>query len=186
MTADPIAIAPRTEPRGGLATLAVLLIMIGIVAGGAFAHSAVAALPPGPIEVAPGVVLTPVPEWEFAGRSEDGSSVILSQGSGSLAIHVINSLDVVAGLTNVRNQWLSSGTVSASDVRPVEGVRTDQLSYRFEYSGTFADLPSPVEGEVTGVAGTALAVLFDGWAGIGDYRSVRDEIATMIRDTVIP
>jgi hypothetical protein len=186
MTADPIAIAPRTEPRGGLATLCVLLIMIGIVAGGAVAQSAVAARPLGPIDLAPGVVLTPLPDWEFAGRAEDGSSVILSQGSGSLAVHVIDSLDVVGGLTNVRNEWLSSRTVTASEVEPVEGVRTDHPAYRFEYSGTFADLPSPVEGEVTGVAGTTLAVLFDGWAGIGDYRAVRDEIATMIRDTVIP
>ena len=187
MAADPIVTAPRTEPRGGLATLVVFVIMIGIVAGGAFAQNAVAGIPAGPVEVARGVMLTPLTEWEFGGRSDDGNTILLSQGSGSLAISVVEPSDAVAGLTALRDEWLASGTVTATEIEPVGGVRVRQPAFRFAYSGTFEEEhAAAVEGEVTGVSGSEVAVLFDGWAGYGEYASVRDEIATMIRDTVIP
>src|SRR5687767_10498637 len=131
MAADPIATAPQTEPRGGFATLIVFLIMIGILATGVVAQNAVAGVPAGPIEVASGVVLTPLPQWEFGGRSEDGNTILLSQGAGSLAISVVESTDPAASLTALRDAWVSSGTVTASEIEPVEGVRTDQPTFRF-------------------------------------------------------
>src|SRR5688572_13907764 len=130
MAAYPIATAPNTEPRGGFATLVVLLIMIGIVAGGAVAQNAVAGIPQGPVQVARGVVLTPLPEWSFGGRSDDGNTILLSQGNGSLAITVADGPDPVAAMTQLRDEWLASGTVSAGEIEPVEGARTGQSAFR--------------------------------------------------------
>jgi hypothetical protein len=177
--------APR-QPRGGLPTLAVFLIMIGIIVGGAFAQDAVANVPPQPVEVANGVVITPLAGWEFGGRSDDRSTVLLSQGIGSLAITVLDASDPEAGLAQLRDEWQASGSVTAGEIARVEGVRVDQPVFRFPYSGTFDDIATAVEGEVTGIGGSSNAVLFDGWAGFGDYVTVKDEIATMIRDAVIP
>jgi hypothetical protein len=182
----PTAAAYPAQPRGGLATLVVFLIMVGIVAGGAFAAGAVANTPSLPVMVSDGVVVTPLPEWEFGGRSDDGKTILLSQGSGSLAITVVDASDPEAGLADMRDEWLASGTVTAGEIEPVEGVRVDQPVFRFAYSGTFDDIASTVEGEVTGVGGTGVAALFDGWAGFGDYLTVSDEIATMIGSAVIP
>ncbi|MEO6349737.1 MAG: hypothetical protein ABIP53_03720 [Candidatus Limnocylindrales bacterium] len=178
--------ASPSQPRGGLATLAVFLLMIGIVVVGAFAQGAVANQPPQPVTVASGVVVTPLDEWEFGGRSDDGRTILLSQGSGSLAITVLDQSDPEAGLAELRDEWLATEAVAAGDIARVEDVRVDQPVFRFPYSGNFDDIATTVEGEVTGIGGSGVAVLFDGWAGFGDYVSVSDEIATMIRNAVIP
>jgi hypothetical protein len=39
---------------------------------------------------------------------------------------------------------------------------------------------------VTAFAGTGYSVMFDGWAGLGEFHSVRDEITSIIRAAVIP
>jgi hypothetical protein len=182
----PTANAAPSQPRGGLATLAVFLIMIGIVVGGAFAQGAVANVPQQPVTVASGVVITPLDDWAFGGRSDDGKTVLLSQGSGSLAITVLDASDPEAGLAELRDEWVGTEAVTAGDIIRVDGIRADQPVFRFPYSGTFDDIASTVEGEVTGVGGSQVAVLFDGWAGFGDYVSVSDDIATMIRSAVIP
>lgn len=185
--ATPLTARPRpAEPKGGLATLVVLLLMVGIVGGGFIAQGAIASAPPSPVTVARGVTLTPLEGWEFGGRSPDGNTILLSQGSGSLAITVADGSDARAALAALRDEWLASGTVSASEIVDAADVRPGQPGLRFAYSGTFEDLATPVEGEVTGVAGTDLSVLFDGWAGFGEYVAASNDIATMIRGTVIP
>lgn len=186
MTAATVTPAHRTQPRGGLATLAVLLIMVGIVAGGYFAQDAVADMPAQPVEVAGGVVVTPVADWEFGGRSDNGTTVLLSQGDGSLTVTVQQGTDVVAALSGLRDEWTGSGTVTASQVEPVADLRGGQPGNGFRYSGTFSDVPAGVEGEVIGYAGDGIVVIFDGWAGLGSYRTVADDVATMINSTLIP
>src|SRR5207244_10728460 len=78
--------APTTtrQPKGWLATIVVGLVMVGIVGGGFVAQESVAVAPPLPVTLDRGVVVTPDADWEFAGRSEDGQTVLLTQGSGSL------------------------------------------------------------------------------------------------------
>lgn len=174
-----------SQPRGVLATIVVLLIMVGIVGGGYVAQNAVASGPPRPVEISDGVTVTPPVEWEFAHRTEDGRTVLLSKGSASLAITVEPRTDAVAALTRLRDDW-TTNYVTATDIEPLTNVRQGETVYRFAYSGVFAELAAPVEGEVTGAAGTSVTVVFDGWAGFGEYRSVGDEIETMIRDAVIP
>jgi hypothetical protein len=136
--------------------------------------------------VANGVVITPLGDWSFGGRSDDGQTVLLSQGIGSLAITVLDASDPETGLAELRNEWIGTEAVTAGDITRIDGVRDDRPVFRFPYSGTFEDIATTVEGEVTGVGGSDIAVLFDGWAGFGDYVSVSDEIATMIRSAVIP
>jgi hypothetical protein len=172
------------QPKGWLATLAVLVIMLGILIGGFVAQNAVANEPPKPVSVGD-VVLTPPAGWDFAGRSEDESTILLTNGSGSLAISVVPGTDVVQTLDAKRNEWLRTGTVTATEAEPVT-IGYSRAGRRFEYSGTFEDVPTPVEGQVTAIAGNGVVVLFDGWAGIGGYRVVSDEIDGMIADAVIP
>ena len=174
------------EPRGCLATLAALVIMVGILVGGLLAEGAVADQPPVPVEVSNGVIVTPPADWEFGGRSEDGRTILLSKGSGSLAVAVTDGTDVIGALNGLRGEWLASGKVSASEVGEVASVRPGATAHGFGYSGTFPNVGAPVEGEVVGFAGTSVAVLFDGWAAFGGYPSVRDEIAEIIRGAAIP
>jgi len=191
MTAQPAvaATAPpahNAQPRGGIATLAVLLVMVGIVAGGFIASNAVAGLPAQPIEVAHGVIVTPVEDWEFGGRSSGGNTVLISKGDGSLAVTVNEGTDVAAALTELRDEWTASGTVTAGEIETVTNLRGGQSGMRFVYSGTFSDTPAPVEGQVVGFAGTGIVALFDGWAAVGDYVRVQPDVTKMVNGTVIP
>ncbi len=188
--AQPTIVSDRPA-KGWLATLIVAALMVAIVAGGFIAQNAVANEPPKPI-TRHGLVVTPLPGWEFAGRAEDGDSIVLTNGNGSLAITVVSldpGLAVPARsrpdqLDDKRAEWLKSGTVTATDIVPVVvGVHAGR---RFSYSGTFADVPTPVEGEVTGFDTGQLVVLFDGWAGMADYTGVKDDIDAMISSAVIP
>ena len=166
--------------------MVVLLVMIGIVGGGFVAANAVAGLPAQPIEVARGVIVTPYEDWEFGGRSEDDITVLISKGDGSLAVTVLEGTDVTAALTQLRDEWTSSGTVTAGAIEPTTDRRGGEQGYRFLYSGSFSDTPAPVEGQVIGFAGSGIVVLFDGWAALGDYIRIQPDVAQMIDSAVIP
>ena len=173
------------QPRGCLATLAVFLVMSGILVGGFMAARVTALVPLGPINVGLGVHVTPAEGWEFGGRTEDGNTILLSRGNGSLAVTVIADQTALDALTALRNEWLASATVTASDIAPVMDVRSGAL--RFGYSGTFDDLAAKVEGEVHGIQGASgVTVVFDSWAGTGQYVGVRDDVVSMINTAVIP
>lgn len=183
-----VATVSRTtsQPRGCLATLAVLVVMVGIVGAGFAAANAVADIPNQPVHVGDGVSLVPPPDWEFQGRADDQNTILLSRGNGSLAITVTSGSDHVAALSTLRDEWTQSGTVSAGDTRDVTGVHGAQPAAAFPYSGTFADLAGAVEGEVTAVRGTSVVVVFDGWAGVGEYAGAADDIGAIIAETSIP
>ena len=174
------------QPKGWVATIAVLVIMVGIVGAGFFAQSAVADIPNQPVEISRGVILTQPPEWEFQGRADDQDTILLSRGNGSLAISVVEGTDERSALATLRDEWTASATVSAGDIRDATGVHGEQPAASFTYSGTFEGMASAVEGEVTAVRGTSVVVVFDGWADIGDYAGVADDIAAIIAGTTIP
>jgi hypothetical protein len=176
-----------SQSRGCLSTLVVFLLMIGIVVGGYIATDALANEPPKPVSVSHGVSLVAPWDWQFGGRSTDGDTILLSRGNGSLAITVVEGNDAAKALNDLRQEWEADGSVSTSEITPVTGLRpAGQETLRFAYSGSFPDIASSVEGEVTAVAGNNVVVLFDGWASQGDYVMVRDEIATMIQGATIP
>jgi hypothetical protein len=165
----------------------VLILLFAIPIGGYIASDALANEPPKPLSVGHGVSLTVPWEWEFGGRSEDGNTILLSQGNASLAVTVTESSDVNTVVTEQRADWTAGGGVSASEIKTISGLRpANQLTLQFAYSGVFPDIASSVEGEYTGVQGTGIVVTFDGWAGQGDYILVRDEINQMIRTATIP
>lgn len=187
MAAPPAVMAARSQPKGWLATLVILLIMLGIVVGGFFAAAAVASIPDKPIEVARGVIVTVPSEWEYQGRFDEGA-ILLSRGRGNVAIMVKDATDERAELAKLRDEWVALGTVTAGEISEVADLRAGQPAARFAYSGTFPDegIASPVEGEVTVVRGTASVVLFDAWAGFGEFVEVSPEVTSIIRETTIP
>lgn len=176
---------PARPPKSWLATMVVAAIMLAILIGGFVVEGAVPEPPPRPVSAGSGVMVTPVSGWDFAGRSEDGQTIVLTQGSGSLAVTVAPGTDVDAALQAKRDEWLETGTVTISDpdAITIAGGRTGE---RFDYSGTFEDVPTPVEGTVTAVAGSDVVVLFDGWSGIGGYRNVSADIDQMIESATLP
>jgi hypothetical protein len=183
-------IARPAPPRGWLATFLVLAIMLGIVVGGFVAAASVASLPDKPVTIADGVTVTIPPEWSYGGRSDDGKAILLSRGNASVVVTVNEDSDEKTALEKVRNEWAALGTVTVGDIAPAPEARTDGKSAaRFAYSGTFPDegLPGAVEGEVTAVQGSnSVAVLFDAWAGEGEFPNARADVATIIHDTTIP
>jgi len=171
------------QPNGWLATFVVLLIMLGIVIGGFVMAGAVASEPTKPVTIG-SVVVDPSSGWDFAGRAEDSNTILLTNGNGSLAISVVDGTDVVQALDAEREDWTGTGTVTATDPEPVTVGR--YAGRRFSYSGTFEDVATPVEGAVTAIAGNNYVVLFDGWAGVGQYPTVSDDIDGMISSATIP
>ncbi len=160
--------------------------MVGIVGAGFLAQNAVADIPNQPVQISHGVTLTPPPDWEFQGRADDQDTILLSRGNGSLAVGVAEGTDYRAALSALRDGWIASGTVSAGDIRDAPGVHGAQPAAQFTYSGTFEGVASAVEGEVVAVAGSSVVVVFDGWADIGEFGGVADDIAAIIAGTTIP
>ena len=171
--------------RAWLATGAVAAVMVGILAVGWILAKGPVSLPSGPISVARGVAVTPPDGWQVGGRSAATGTVLFSRGDTSLAVSVVDGSDEVAALASRRDEWLAEETVSAGEILQVS-VRPGQPAARFAYSGTFEHINSPVEGSLTAVRGTQLVVLFDGWAGFGEYASVATDIDPIIRAAVIP
>ncbi|MDQ3492882.1 MAG: hypothetical protein M3452_06430 [Chloroflexota bacterium] len=178
----------KPEPRGCLPTLLVFLAMILIVGSGAVAAEAVAGLPSRPVNVARDITIAPAGEWEFGGRTDDDRGILLSKGSVSLVVSVQDrAASPEAALEALFDDWqsesdapLAVGPVSAIDLRP------GQAAVRASYSGTFEGIGYPVEGEVTVIQGAQATVIFDAWAGFGDFVLSRAEIDQMTREASIP
>jgi hypothetical protein len=173
------------EPRGCLPTFLVAVLMFAIAFSGAIAFAAVESDPLPIVEVDGPVSIQPLRGWEFVSRSEDGTAIFLSQGSGSLTVEVITveaTPDEVLEATfasweSEPETQLSTGAREAVETAPgIVGVRAS-------YGGVFPEVEYPVEGELTVVAGGGVLVVFDAWAGEGELRLVLDEIRQMIAGT---
>lgn len=176
-------------PKGWLATFVALLILLGIPVGGFVAAKSVAGLPDQPIDAGHGVIVAVPEDWQYRGRFGDERTVLLSRGGANVAITVKEGTDERAALADLRNEWVQGGQVSAGEIVDVGDARpAGQPSARFPYSGTFGDEgpSSPVEGEVTGVRGSGIVVLFDAWAGKGQFLGVQGDVGQIIRGTTIP
>lgn len=177
--------ATPDQSRGCLGTLGVLVVMLLIVGGGAVAAGAVADLPDAPVSVGRGVTVQPPAGWQFVGREDDVGGVLLTSGGASVFIEAVAGGDEVAALRALRDEWsveplLMTGEIERSEIRP--GV----AAARFAYTGSVEGVAAPIEGEVTALRGAGYVVVFDGWAGLGDYLSARGEIEQMIVTAVMP
>ena len=187
MTSAAPPLARPAAPKGWLATFLIILIMVGIVGAGAVAAASVSSVPDRPITIADGVTIVVPPDWSFEGRSEDRRTILLSRGNASVAISVEGGSDELVTLRHLRDEWAGQGNVSLGVILPVTDARADgKPAARFAYSGTFPELPSMVEGEVTAVRGNGNTVVFDAWAGKGQFVNARDDVARIIRETTIP
>lgn len=178
--------AQPDNQRGCLGTLGVLLAMVAIVGGGAFAAGAVAGLPDQPVAVSRGVVVQPPTGWAFAGRTQDGSGILLTSGSASMFIETVAGSDERAALAELRAEWSSEPTLALGEIEAANDVRPGVPGARFSYAGTIPEIASAIEGEVIALRGTGYIAIFDGWAGLGDYLLARDEIARLIRESTLP
>ena len=80
--AQPAIAANARPPKGWLGTLVVALLMVGIVGVGFIAQNSVADIPARSITVDQ-VAIVPASGWDFAGRSTDLSTVLLTDtGTG--------------------------------------------------------------------------------------------------------
>jgi hypothetical protein len=177
--------ASPSEPRGCLPTFLVAILMFAIAFSGAIAFAAVEDDPLPVVHVDGPVSIQPLRGWEFVSRSEDGSAIFLSQGSGSLTVEVLTAAGTpdevlaatFAGWAIDPETQLTAGAREAVETAPgVTGVRAP-------YSGVFPEIEYPVEGELTVVTGGGVLVVFDAWAGEGELRLVVDEIRQMIAGT---
>jgi hypothetical protein len=174
-----------TEPRGCLPTFVVAVLMFAIAFSGPIAFAAIEDDPLPVVHVDGPVSIQPLRGWQFVSRSEDGSAILLSQGSGSLTVEVLTvaaTPDEVleatfAGWEEDPETQLTTGGREAVETAPgIPGVRAP-------YSGVFPEVEYPVEGELTVVTGGGVLVVFDAWAGEGELRLVVDEIRQMIGGT---
>lgn len=179
--------APKgpAEPRGCLPTFLVAVLMFSIALSGGIALAAVEGGPAPVVHVAGPVSIQPLPGWEFVSRSDDGNSVLLSQGSGSLLIEVVEGAWSPADLLEATFESWEADPEAQLTTGVRESVETAPgiLGVRAPYGGTFPGIEYPVEGELTVVEGGGVPVIFDAWASEGELSLVIDEIRQMIAGT---
>lgn len=179
MTAQP------SESRGCLGTLGVLVAMIAIVGGGALAANAVADLPDQPVSVSRGVIVQLPEGWDFAGRTDDESGILLTSGTASLFIETVDGTDERLALSALREEWSTEPTLALGEIEGTD-IRPGVAGARFAYSGTIEQIPTAIEGEVIALRGSGYIALFDAWAGMGEYLPARGAVETIVRDVTLP
>jgi hypothetical protein len=184
-------IARPAAPKGWLATLGVLVVMLGMVGAGLVAAVGLSSVPDKPVTVVDGVNVVVPPDWSYVGRGDEGKTIELTRGNATVDVSVVEDSDETAALKHVRADWAKRfPSVSMGEIAAVADLRTDSKpAARFAYSGTLPGegLPGAVEGEVTAVRGSnSVAVVFDAWADQGAFATASDAIARIIRETTIP
>jgi hypothetical protein len=142
-------------------------VLAAVVLGGRVADSALS-VPGPPVQVAAGVSVRPLSGWRSVRR---GSSVLLTRGSGNLSVLPAAEGADPAGLAGayVRQvlQPNAQGLLS-------QGLQTVQGTFRGQGRAT------PLQGEVTAVAGPRAAAVFDAWAAPEVYEYERADVQEMV------
>jgi hypothetical protein len=174
---------PRAESRPGRwrPVAGVVLCLAAVVLGGRVADSALS-VPGPPVEVADGVSVRPLSGWRSV---RQGSGVLLTRGSGSLSVRPAAEVADPAALAGAYARQVLEP--SAQGLSLSRGLRTVRLGsglvgVSFAYQGTFSGQgrATPVQGEVTAVAGQRAAVVFDAWAEPEVYEYERADVQTII------
>jgi hypothetical protein len=175
--------------------IVVFLVLLFVTLGGfLFVPSGINAVgdstdPDVPIEVSPGVFVTPLQGWEV-GETVAGTPqhvLRLVKGNGILDVFSISFSGTATDLYLAYvNEILSVGATQLQFQEEPEPIQLPSglLAARGGYSGTFEGVSAPIEGEVTGVL-TAIGegLAFDGWAQQGQYGFVADEVRQMVDTT---
>ncbi len=175
----------RRPSRGGLATLAVLGVIVTVVLGGYVTADALSEPSGSAVDVAGVVRVRPLSGWALAGRGEmaGGQFVHLTRGSGNLVVAAFGGPREDAGSLARGYADLLSGQLSRLSVSRPQAVRlaSGAEGVRFGYVGVVAGTGTSIEGEVVViVAASGDGVVFDAWAPAGALSFVRSDIETMI------
>jgi hypothetical protein len=169
----------------------VVLAIAFVTCGARAVGDAIAGPPAPPVEV-PGVVrVQPAPGWELAAREDDGAEhrFLLRRGTAGLFVSAIEGFgrpasDVATSyVRGVLDQELARLTVE----QPSEDVvlASGQPALRFGYVGETDD-GSSVEGVITVVVpASGNAVVFDGFAAVGDLAWAIDDLRAMVDGAVV-
>jgi hypothetical protein len=166
----------RWRPVGG-----VLLVLAAVVVGGRVVDSALSEPGP-PIQVVVGVRVRPLSGWRTV---RQGAAVLLTRGSGNLSVTPAGAGADPASLAGAYvRQVLQPNAQGLSLSQGLQTVRLGggQVGVRFAYQGTFRGQgrATPLQGEVTAVAGPRAAAVFDAWAAPEVYEYERADVQEMV------
>lgn len=130
------------------------------------------------------VRFTPQPGWVVARElPAPAKGVQLTRGAGNLLVLVaLEETDPGAALDGYIDEVLEPEATELQVAEEAEEVPLPQgiTAVRRFYVGTFADVPAPLEGDLTSfVLPGGPAVIFDGWATEGTYRLFAAEVHAM-------
>lgn len=189
--APPAPIAPRE--RKWIPVLVILGVLAFVTLGGlpfiAPGINAVGGTPePGvPIEVAPGVTVTPLEGWEIGETVTPEHVLRLIKGNGILDLFSVTAFGAATDvyLAYVNDVLAPAATQLQFQENPeAVGLGGGLQGVAGGYSGTFEGVSAPIEGEVTGlVTPSGLTLAFDGWAQQGQYGQIADEVRQMVEST---
>jgi hypothetical protein len=135
-----------------------------------------------PVDVGGLVRVEPLSGWTVAGRSSDPPRVRLSRGGGTLDVSAFGLRGDADALLRAYLEKLESQTEHLS-IGAVGGVRlaSGLTGARVHYVGTFGDVQTPIEGELTAVVSpSGVGVVFNGWSSEGLLRFMLDDVGKMI------
>ena len=175
---------PRAGSRPGRwrPVAGVLAVLAAVVLGGRVADSALSVSGP-PVQVAAGVRVRPLSGWRSV---RQGPGVLLTRGSGNLSVLPAGAGTDPAALAGAYvRQVLAPNAQGLSLSQGLETVRLGggQVGVRFAYQGTFRGQgrATPLQGEVTAVAGPRAAAVFDAWAAPEVYEYERADVQEMVQ-----
>jgi hypothetical protein len=156
-------------------------VLAAVVLGGRVADSALS-VPGPPVQVAAGVSVRPLSGWRSVRR---GSSVLLTRGSGNLSVLPAAEGADPAGLAGAYVRQVLQPNAQGLLSQGLQTVRLvgGQVGVRFAYQGTFRGQgrATPLQGEVTAVAGPRAAAVFDAWAAPEVYEYERADVQEMVQ-----
>jgi hypothetical protein len=181
--------APPLRERRWVPTIAVFALILGVVSGGHVASGALEEAHPSVVVVGDAVEVTPLPGWELAERFEDPTGIRLTSGSASLDVAELpfDGTDV-----ELLREYVDDVLAPQADqLRMSEGIESVPFANgltgaRIAYVGSFGDVQTPVEGEITTVVSPlGTGVVFDAWAPAAQLQMSLDDMHTMIETTEI-
>ena len=181
--------APPAPPEPGqrkwLPTLGVLVVMVGVIAAGAFASDAVAGLPLPAVEIDGVVAVSPIEGWQFVERADDGRTVYLTRGDGNMLVHAADAGRTAEETLRaaVDQEVAASGGLLIAEPMGSATVDGGRAALRVVVRGSVDGIEYPVEGEFLALSTPSRrAVLFVGLAAAGEYHLVTGDIRRMVAE----
>jgi hypothetical protein len=175
--------APPTRERRLLPVVVVVAVLAVVVFGGFVTAGALSDATGPPVDVGGVVRIHPLSGWELARRFGDPPSVRLTRGGASLDVGAVSFSGTGEELLREYVAQVLEPDADQLSVSRPEPVTLDsgRRGATASYVGTFGDVQTPIEGEVTAVvSGSGVGVVFDGWTPFGLLQHVLGDLRTMI------